>query len=32
LGFAPKPIDGAIRTAIQWFVENGYTSPRAGST
>ncbi len=26
LGFAPKPIDGAIRAAIRWFVDNGYTA------
>jgi dihydroflavonol-4-reductase len=25
LGFAPRPIDGAIRAAIRWFADNGYT-------
>ncbi len=26
LGFAPGPIDGAIRAAIHWFADNGYLS------
>jgi dihydroflavonol-4-reductase len=25
LGFSPGPIDGAIRAAITWFADNGYT-------
>ena len=25
LGFAPRPIDAAIRAAVEWFAENGYT-------
>ena len=28
LGYAPGPIDGAIRTAIAWFTDNGYLSKR----
>jgi nucleoside-diphosphate-sugar epimerase len=24
LGFAPEPIDGAIREAVDWFTHNGY--------
>jgi dihydroflavonol-4-reductase len=31
LGYAPKAIDDAIRTAIQWFADNGFTRPSAGS-
>ncbi len=26
LGYAPGPIDGAIRAAIEWFTANGYVS------
>jgi len=28
LGYAPGPIDGAIRAAIEWFTANGYLSKR----
>ena len=28
LGFAPGPIDGAIRAAIHWFADNGYLAKR----
>jgi dihydroflavonol-4-reductase len=29
LGYAPSPLDGAIRSAIEWFAANGYL-PRRG--
>jgi dihydroflavonol-4-reductase len=32
LGFDPRPIDGAIDTAIRWFAENGYLAPRREQT
>ncbi len=31
LGFAPSPIDDAIRAAIRWFAQNGYV-PNNGDT
>jgi dihydroflavonol-4-reductase len=32
LGFAPAPIEAAIRTAVRWFADNGYLSERRKST
>lgn len=28
LGYVPRPVDGAIRAAVQWFAANGYLSKR----
>jgi dihydroflavonol-4-reductase len=32
LGFAPRPIEGALAAAIRWFAENGYLGRRGEQT